>query len=171
MLNRRRKALGFSRTSLPARFVQLACAFALLAMAAQVRAVEVLSVHELVSHCTQIELEPEGADSQYCIRYIQGFIDGAVATDARVMINLETQSQEGESFSQRAMRTRVPSRIDQIRAAQLAGFCLGDPLPLREVVNLVVADLVKLDIGEVPDAPAREAVYDSLLDHYPCADE
>jgi hypothetical protein len=64
----------------------------------------------------------------------------------------------------------LPSRADGLRAAQLAGFCLGDPLPLREVVNLVVADLEKLDLGGMPDAPAREAVYDSLRDHYPCPD-
>ncbi len=128
-------------------------------------------MHELVSHCEHIQAEPEGADSQYCIRYIQGFIDGAVATDVRVMINLETESQAGETFSQRAKRTRLPSRMDHIRASRLAGFCLGDPLPLREVVDLVVADLVRLDPGTAPDSPAREAVYESLVDHYPCASE
>ena len=171
MLNRYRIAADFFRLSLSARFSQVALVTALLATAPAARAVEVLTVHELVSHCEHIRVEPEGADSQYCIRYIQGFIDGAVATDVRVMINLETESQAGETFSQRAKRTRLPSRMDHIRASRLAGFCLGDPLPLREVVDLVVADLVRLDPGTAPDSPAREAVYESLVDHYPCASE
>lgn len=169
MLNRCQIAFNLSGFSLPARFSRLALAVVVLATAPVARAVEVLTVHELVSHCEHLAEEPEGADAQYCIRYIQGFIDGAVATDVRVMINLETESQEGESFSQRAKRTRLPSRMDHIRAARLAGFCLGDPLPLREVVDLVVTDLVRLDIGKAPDSPAREAVYESLVDHYPCA--
>lgn len=132
-----------------------------------VRAIEVLTVHELVSHCVHVEADPEGVDGQYCIRYIQGFIDGAVATDVRVMLNAE-RSSERETFTERAMRTRAPSRADRYRAAQLAGFCLGDPLPLREVVDQVVADLVKLDIGDTAGSPAREAVYGSLREHYPC---
>ena len=37
------------------------------------QAVEVLSTHELVSHCEVLDQKPEGADAQYCIRYIQGF--------------------------------------------------------------------------------------------------
>ena len=146
----------------------LALVLALLLTAPAARAVEVLTVHELISHCHQIEAKPEGADAQYCIRYIQGFIDGAVATDVRVMLNVEADPDNRESFTQRAMRTRTPSRADQIREAQFAGFCLGDPLPLREVVDRVVSDLVALDIGDTAESPARDAVYQSLLDHYPC---
>ena len=147
---------------------RLALVLAFLLTVSAARAVEVLTVHELISHCHRIEAEPEGTDAQYCIRYIQGFIDGAVATDVRVMLNVEADPDNRESFTQRAMRTRTPSRADQIRAAQLAGFCLGDPLPLREVVSRVVADLVALDIGDTAESPARDAVYQSLLDHYPC---
>ena len=146
----------------------LALALAFLLIAPGARAVEVLTVHELISHCHRIEAEPEGADAQYCIRYIQGFIDGAVATDARVMLSVEADPHSRESFTERARRTRMPSRADQIRAARFAGFCLGDPLPLREVVDRVVSDLVALDVGDTAESPARDAVYQSLLDHYPC---
>jgi hypothetical protein len=131
-------------------------------------AVEVLSIHELVSHCQQLDTAPDDVDSQYCIRYIQGFIDGAVATDARVMINIEAELEREETFSERAMRTRMPSSSDRYRAARLAGFCLGDPLPLRNVVKVVVADLMALDVGDSAETPAREAVYSSLREHYPC---
>ena len=135
------------------------------------RAVEVLSVHELVSHCQVMDSEPEGADAQYCIRYIQGFIDGSVATDVRVMINAEASSTRPDSFTERAKRTRAPTRKDQFRAARLAGFCLGDPLPLQEVVNSIVADLITLDVDDTAQSPARDAVYASLTAHYPCPDE
>lgn len=135
------------------------------------RAVEVLTVHELVSHCALMKTEPKGTDAQYCIRYVQGFIDGAVATDVRVMINIEAGNYRKESYSDRAKRTRAPSRSDQFRAARLAGFCLGDPLPLRNVVDQVVADLVKLDVAGSEDSPARESVYRTLREHYPCASE
>lgn len=165
MRNRRQIAPDYSVAS------RLALVLAVLAAPLAARAVEVLSVHELTSHCTHLEAEPEGVDAQYCVRYIQGFIDGAVVTDVRVMLGSETASLEGETFSQRAKRTRSPNRMDRVRAAQLAGFCLGDPLPLREVVDLVVGDLVKLDFGGAPDSPARDAVYQSLQDHYPCPDE
>jgi hypothetical protein len=131
-------------------------------------AVEVLSIHELVYHCERLQAEPEGADAQYCVRYIQGFIDGAVATDARVMLNVEDEQKDKETFSERAKRTRMPNNADRFRAARLAGFCLGDPLPLREVVSLVVADLVARDQGVLGESPAREVVYESLMAHYPC---
>ena len=133
-----------------------------------VKALEVLSAQELASHCEFLESEPEGVDGQYCIRYVQGFIDGAIATDARVMLNTEIALKGSETFTERAMRTRLPTRADRFRAANLAGFCLGDPLPLREVVDKVVEDLAALPASEAKDEPAMEVVYKSLQQHYPC---
>lgn len=132
------------------------------------KALEVLSAQELASHCALLESEPEGVDGQYCIRYIQGFIDGAIATDVRVMLNAESVLDDGETFTERAMRTRLPSRADRSRAASLAGFCLGEPLPLRNVVDVVVADLAALPDSKAINEPAMDVVYTSLLQHYPC---
>jgi hypothetical protein len=133
------------------------------------KAVEVLTAQELAAHCDLLKTEPDGADAQYCIRYIQGFIDGAIATDVNVMLNAEeTDSDSDETFSQRAKRTRAPSRADQHRAAQLAGFCLGEPLPLRDVVDVVVADLQAMADSTGKDDTAMEVVYASLQQHYPC---
>ncbi len=133
-----------------------------------VKAVEELSARELGSHCALLRSDPEGVDAQYCIRYIQGFIDGAVATDVRVMLNAEDTPDREETFSERAKRTRMPSRADRFRASSLAGFCLGDPLPLRDVVGVVVADLAALPEHKGQDATAMEVVYASLQRHYPC---
>jgi len=140
----------------------------LLAAGPPAKAVEVLSAEELASHCALLNSQPDGADAQYCIRYIQGFIDGAIATDVNVMLNAETVSDAGETFSERAKRTRAPSRADQHRAAQLAGFCLGEPLSLQSVVDVIVADLQVLDSNTEQGASAMEVVYASLQQHYPC---
>ena len=130
-----------------------------------VQAVEVLSAKELASHCALLKTDPDGVDGQYCIRYIQGFIDGAVATDVRVMLNAEQALNREETYSERAMRTRLPSRADNLRAAGLAGFCLGDPVQLRDVVDAVVSDLAN---NNAQDAPAMEVVDASLQLHFPC---
>jgi Na+/H+ antiporter NhaB len=41
---------------------------------------EVLTARELASHCKAIPKASDSTDGQYCIRYIQGFIDGAIVT-------------------------------------------------------------------------------------------
>lgn len=138
------------------------------ALAPAAMSLEVLSAQELASHCAQLSSEPEGVDGQYCVRYIQGFIDGAIATDARVMLQAESERTDDETFTERAVRTRLPSRADRHRAASLAGFCLGEPLPLRNVVDVVVADLATLSSSRAQNEPAMEVVYQSLLKHYPC---
>ncbi|MFT6450049.1 MAG: hypothetical protein ACJAW8_002426 [Oleispira sp.] len=132
------------------------------------KAVEVLTAQELSSHCALFNAEPESVDGQYCVRYIQGFIDGAIATDARVMLNAESALASKETFTERAIRTRMPNRLDRSRAADLAGFCLGDPLPLRDVVNVIVADLAAQTDSSEENEPAMEVVYKSLLKNYPC---
>jgi hypothetical protein len=151
-------------------YFKLGCAFLLLQLMSvtSANALEVLSSQELASHCALLEAEPDGVDGQYCVRYIQGFIDGAITTDARVMLNAENVPSGNETFAERAMRTRMPGRVDRSRAAKLAGFCLGEPLPLRDVVVVVVADLAVQQNSSTKDEPAMEAVYKSLLNNYPC---
>lgn len=134
------------------------------------KALEVLTTQELTSHCALRGTDPEGADSQYCVRYIQGFIDGAIATDARVMLNAESAITKKETFTERAIRTRMPNRAERSRAANLAGFCLGDPLQLSDLVDVVVTDLTTRQEQDdnAKNEPAMEAVYNSLLKNYPC---
>ncbi len=86
---------------------------ALSAAASDVLAVEALSTEELISHCVVYEEDPDGEDGIFCVRYIQGFIDGAVATDERVTYNVADEYDREESFTERAIRTRLGSRIDR----------------------------------------------------------
>lgn len=144
----------------------LAFVFGVVACA-EADAVEILSAEELASHCAVFHDDPEGVDGQYCVRYIQGFIDGAVATDVRVMLNMEAERDE-ETFTERAIRTRIIDRNSLTRAAGYAEFCLGDPVPLVEVVTKVIADLDERVKATDSSGTARDSVYESLRRHYPC---
>ena len=130
-------------------------------------AVEALLTPELVSHCEKYHVEDAEEDRIFCVRYIQGFIDGAVATDERVMKNVSSEYEQSETYSQRAKRTRIGSRLDRYGATVYAEYCLGDPVPLKEVVEHVVEDA--RDPALVSKYPlARDLVYKTLRAHYPC---
>lgn len=130
-------------------------------------AVEPLSTAELVSHCDKYHDKQAMEDRIFCVRYVQGFIDGAVATDERVARNIVEEYEKEESFSQRAARTRIGNRLDRFGYSVYADFCLGDPVPLKEVVEHVVAD--SQDADRVKNTPlARDLVYWTLREHYPC---
>jgi len=144
--------LGVATLSLPGQFAV---------------AVEVLSGEELASHCEALPERSDSADGQYCIRYIQGFIDGAIATDERVMLNMEAEYALDETYSERLIRQRAADRRTERHAEEYSEFCLGDPVPLREVVDKIVADLFQRKHFE-PEHSARDIVYASLRKQYPC---
>jgi hypothetical protein len=144
---------------------------AFIAAANDARAVEALSTEELIAHCALYEEDPEGEDGIFCVRYIQGFIDGAVVTDERVTYNVADEYDREETFTERAIRTRLGSRLDRYGPSYYAEFCLGEPLPLAEVARVVIADLLALEDIEGREL-AREVVYETLRREYPCdADE
>lgn len=142
-------------------------AFTLLVAAHEAPGVEPLLANELAEHCVVYPEGAESVDGQFCIRYIQGFIDGAVATDQRVLLNMEAELRR-ESYAERAIRIRGSDRLRD-RAARYAEFCLGEPVALSDVVTRVVDDLRDRDLVE--DAMARTVVYASLREHYPCQPE
>ena len=130
-------------------------------------AVEALSTEELMSHCDKYYEETAQEDQVFCVRYIQGFIDGAVATDEQVTRNVVQEYDREETFSERAARTRIGARLERYGGSVYADFCLGDPVPLKEVVEHVVEDAT--DPARVAANPlARDLVYQTLREHYPC---
>jgi hypothetical protein len=130
-------------------------------------AVEALSTEELISHCEVYEQDPDGEDGIFCVRYIQGFIDGAVVTDERVTYNVADEYDREESFTERAIRTRLGSRIDRYGPSYYAEFCLGEPVPLADVVRVVIVDLLALEDFAGHEL-ARDVVYETLRREYPC---
>ena len=138
-----------------------------LLLAPSAGAVEALTTAELVSHCEKYRDDTASEDRVFCIRYIQGFIDGAVATDDRVLSNVAGEYEREETFSERAMRTRLGTRYERYGATSYAGYCLGDPVPLQEVVEHIVEDSGNPTLAAAHPL-ARELVYASLRTHYPC---
>jgi hypothetical protein len=136
-------------------------------VASDALAVEALSTEELISHCAIYEEDPDGEDGIFCVRYIQGFIDGAVVTDERVTYNVANEYDREETFTERAIRTRLGSRIDRYGPSYYAEFCLGEPVPLAAVVRVVISDLSQIDSLEGREL-AREVVYATLRREYPC---
>ena len=148
------------------KFTLMLVAAGLMASAPAV-AVEALSSAELASHCDKYHDETASEDRTFCVRYIQGFIDGAVVTDERVTLNVVEDYEKEESFSKRAARTRIGARLERYGSSVYAEYCLGDPVPLREVVEHVVEDLA--DPALVAAHPlARDLVYLTLRADYPC---
>ncbi|HKJ53587.1 MAG TPA: Rap1a/Tai family immunity protein [Gammaproteobacteria bacterium] len=131
------------------------------------QAVEPLSSKEFASHCLEYRRAPEGSDGIFCVRYIQGFIDGAVVTDERVTMNVSDEYTREETFAQRAIRTRLGTHLERFGSSYFAEFCLGEPIPLAEVVDHIVTRLEGIEFK--PQMPlAREFVYRVLRDDYPC---
>lgn len=145
---------------------------ALLLVAERANSVEPLSTPELAEHCAFYYEDRDGKDAIFCVRYVQGFIDGAVATDARVLENVARQFDEDETFTERAIRSRIGSRINRRGPTVYADFCLGEPDSLEEVVEKVVDDLANRKVLD-QDLLARDAVFSTLRREYPCeaADE
>jgi len=152
------------------RGARLTCVtlLALLLSTEKAAAVESLSTKELAGHCVHYAENPVGEDAIFCVRYVQGFIDGAVATDERVTLNVVAEIEEKETYSERAMRVRNPSRrMSRYGATVYAEFCLGAPVPLKEVVEHVINDLMNRKVLE-ESLLARDAVYTVLRRDYPC---
>ena len=145
----------------------LAALAAVCFFAERAQAVEALSTEELAEHCEIYLNEPDGEDGIFCVRYIQGFIDGAVVTDERVTFNVAAEYGGEETFTQRAIRNRLGSRVEQF-ASFYAEFCLGAPVPLKTVVDLVVADIMNPDRVYTPPL-ARDLVYATLRREFPCS--
>ena len=132
-----------------------------LLWAPSLHALNTMTAGELADDC----LTPDDAPSPGCIAFVRGFIDGALATDPRVAMNVERELSRNETFTERAYRTRLGQRMDRYGPSYFADFCIPTPVPLREIVDRVVADLRQVtDRNE----PAREFVYRSLRKGFPC---
>jgi hypothetical protein len=140
---------------------------ALVLLSGRAESVEPLSTPELAEHCAFFYEDRDGEDAIFCIRYVQGFIDGAVATDARVLENIATEFDDDETFADRAIRSRIGSRINRRGPTVYADFCLGEADSLEAVVEKVVNDLANRKVLD-EDLLARDAVFSTLRREYPC---
>ncbi|MDT8321259.1 MAG: hypothetical protein RQ826_12110 [Xanthomonadales bacterium] len=74
--------------------------------------------------CREYHNENASEDRTFCVRYIQGFIDGAVVTDERVTQNVSNEY-GNETFTERAIRTRIGTRLDRYGPSVYTGILSG----------------------------------------------
>lgn len=134
--------------------------------ASHANAIEPMSASALNDICANAVEQPETDDAWLCVVYVKGFLDGAVATDGRVAENVASEIDGDESYSERAIRTRVINRLRDFGPSVYADFCVGQPDPIVEVVAHVVEELERYD--DLTGIQAQTIVYDSLRRHYPC---
>lgn len=141
-------------------FAKTALATSLICLSGLSQAVDTLSVKQLQSLCANPD------SNEACAFYLRGFLDGAIATDPKVTMNV-ARVLEGESLTERAYRTRLGPRMDRYGPSYFAEFCVGDSVPLDEV-----RDALSLAIQNAISAeqPARDFVYELLRESYTCPD-
>ena len=132
-------------------------------------AIEPLSAKELSAICADVDLSAENSESRPCITYVKGFLDGAVATDGRVAENVASEFDDDETFTERAIRTRIIDRMNRYGPSVYADFCVGQPDPIADVVQHVIEELDRYE--DLSTVQAQSVVYASLLRHYPCEKE
>lgn len=137
-----------------------------LLVAPRASAIEPLTAAQLEQVCVDYREEGNSPWSTLCLYYVKGFLDGAVATDGRVAENVAAEIEREESFTERAIRTRIGSRLQKFGPSVYAEFCVGSPDPIADVVMHVVEELEQYD--NLEDVQAQEVVYASLRRHYPC---
>lgn len=140
---------------------------ALLLMGASVaKAVDPLTATTLQRYCADYADDPESVLSQKCVAYVGGFLDGAIATDERVAENVLGEVEESETFAERAIRTRVYGRMRDFGPSVYAEFCVGQPVPIKDVILHVAEEMSSRE--SLVDIAAQSIVYASLRKHYPC---
>ena len=129
-------------------------------------AIEPLDAEKLREVCGGAEANPESAETQLCIYYVKGFLDGAVATDGRVAENVASEMDDEETFTERAIRTRVINRLRDYGPSVYAEFCVGQPDPIVDVMMHVIDELERHE--DLTNKKAQTIVDDALRRHYPC---
>lgn len=98
-----------------------------------------------------------------CERFIEGFLEGALLTDAAIMATIEKEQDSEPSFTDRAIKTRIGSRIEQ--PTELAGFCLPEKYTVHAIAKKILA---KIENPQVDSDVLGAATYTTLKTHYRC---
>lgn len=148
--------------------ILLICVMALSCLlgAPRASAIQPLTAIQLKEVCANAMEREDTPEARLCVYYVKGFLDGAVATDGRVAENVAAEIEEDETFTERAIRTRIGNRLKKFGPSVYAEFCVGQPDPITDVVLHVIEELDRYD--NLEEMQAQTVVYASLRRHYPC---
>lgn len=138
--------------------IKAAC-LSLCLFASNAFAVDGLPLETLLDDCLS---QPS---SSACQVYLQGFVDGAVATDPSVVQTVTDEISKSESLTERALRTRIGGYMDRFGESYFAGFCIPAETDINAVSEQIIANLEAVTVTEIS---ARDFVYHQLKLHYPC---
>ncbi|MEM9305368.1 MAG: Rap1a/Tai family immunity protein [Pseudomonadota bacterium] len=131
------------------------------------KAIEPVTTEQLNGYCANYETEPDSAQSTICVRYIQGFIAGAIATDDRVARNVAREISGNDNFINNFASVRYGRKQREYEPTYFAEFCVPEAVPLKEVVLKVKRD-IRDPIYIAEEKLARDAVYRALRQDYAC---
>ena len=145
---------------------------------ASLLALMVLLAHSVIAHAdyTSSELladcrSDQPTNQSVCSTYLQGFVDGAIATDPRVAENvagdIEAMSEEMNDFMQSIVKSRIGDKLKQYGPSYYANICIPGNSS-TDVLRTLVRDQKPSD--EIPPRLARDWLYDLLLANFPCSE-
>lgn len=137
-----------------------------IVLTAGAQALETLNSKELLALCQS----GNSAEIAVCSSYINGFIDGAFATDPRVAERIVSEMEEEESFSERAIRTRLGNTLERFGDSYYAGFCISGDLSM-ETILMELTEAAQDETDDTSQQNARDYLYTLLKDRHPCEEQ
>jgi Rap1a immunity proteins len=116
-----------------------------------------LSSVELHEQCLLFSESPQSEEGRACAAYVRGFIEGS---DRIVLRESDPGVQQSESFSERALRTRLG------RISPKSEYCLQSALSLQEFIAHMLA--YAEDHPPASDVSASALLYGTLHRFYRC---
>lgn len=117
--------------------------------------------------CNSASAVEGSTESILCHAYIEGFLDGAIVTDAAVVESVTSKPSESSDYLKRVYSSRAGTVRGRLPATALAHFCLPEETPRADVVK-IIAGAMQSTSGKEQDSSI--AVYTILRSEYPCQD-
>ena len=130
------------------------------------QALETMSRDELLAMCRSGSAEQVAV----CTGYINGFLDGAFATDPNVVESVVGEIGKEESFSERAIRTRLGLSLERFGPSYYAGFCIPGDMPM-DTILAELHEAAKQESNDTGRQNARDYLYRLLQAQHPCTGE
>lgn len=118
----------------------------------------------LIKSCQALSDKLEDHADSACYVYIQGFLDGAVLTDAKIMQGIEKRSNMSE-FSQRVIRNRLGTKRGSTPDTYLAEFCLAtEKASIQDIMTVIRV----VQSSKAENLQAGDLIYDAVRTSFPC---
>lgn len=98
-----------------------------------------------------------------CAAYLQGFIAGSGRAERSAS---STPDPDVETFSERAVRTRVESHVRRYEDSRQRAHCIGEDVPVSDVAEAILEYLDSR--SNEPEITASAIVHEALVRRFPC---